>query len=55
LTVGGLVVGSHVTLFHRLPGDREIAVGTALADEAARHRPMEATVIGPRSLERGVA
>lgn len=50
-----LVVGAHVTLFPRLPDDREGAVATALTDEAALHRPMEATVVGPRSLGRGVA
>jgi len=50
-----LVVGAHVTLFHHLPGDQEPAIRIALADEAGRHRPLTATVVGPCSLGRGVA
>jgi hypothetical protein len=50
-----LVVGAHVTLFHRLPARRLDAVRRALDEEAARSAPVPATVHGPRSLGGGVA
>lgn len=48
------VLDAHVTLFHRLPGEQEAAIGRTLAT-AARRAPIPVTVAGVRSLGRGVA
>jgi len=50
------VVPAHLTLFHALPGDREVEIGAALK-AACREASgsMSLTVRGPWSLGRGVA
>lgn len=48
-----LVVGAHVTLFHALPSDLDVAVG--MAEAAAGTGPFPVQVTGLRFLGRGVA
>ncbi len=50
-----LVVGAHVTMFHALPGAREMEVAACLAALSAAAAPFDVQVAGLRSLGRGVA
>jgi len=50
-----LHVGAHVTMFHALPGDREISVKQAVASACACTPPFPVAVVGLRSLGHGVA
>ena len=49
------VIAAHVTLFHKLPGENEEEIGTALREEAARTPEFLVTVCPPRRLGFGVA
>ncbi len=49
------LVPAHVTLFHRLPGERAREIKALLRREAAAERSIEVTVGEPRTLQRGVA
>jgi 2'-5' RNA ligase len=49
------VLAAHVTLFHKLPGEREPDVCRILGEAAARTAAFPVAVTGLRSLGRGVA
>jgi 2'-5' RNA ligase len=48
-------LGAHLTLFHKLPGEREAEISTDLREICRNRRPLTLTVTGLRSLGRGVA
>ncbi|MCB5174457.1 MULTISPECIES: 2'-5' RNA ligase family protein [Microvirga] len=48
-------IPAHLTLFHKLPADKEGAVLAAVAEAAAAQPPFPLEVTGLRSLGRGVA
>ena len=48
-------IGAHVTMFHHLPGAQLVSIRDHLAPICAGHAPATVTVIGVRSLGRGVA
>jgi 2'-5' RNA ligase len=52
---GRNIVPAHVTLFHRLPGDRSREIKAYLKQVAASQRPIEISAIEPKITERGVA
>lgn len=49
------MVPAHVTLFHRLPGERAREIKALLAQVAAREKPMDIAVGEVKAMERGVA
>ena len=49
------LVAAHVTLFHRLPGERAREIKMLLTDVAARERPMEVEVGEAKPIAHGVA
>ncbi len=50
-----LHVGAHVTLFHALPGEREVEIARSLAAACADTARFAVTIAGVRFLGRGVA
>jgi 2'-5' RNA ligase len=48
-------LSAHLTLFHRLPGDRKAEISTDLQEICRSCRPLTLTATGLRSLGRGVA
>jgi 2'-5' RNA ligase len=48
-------LNAHLTLFHRLPGDREAEISAELRQVCRDQDPLTLTVTGVRSLGRGVA
>jgi 2'-5' RNA ligase len=46
---------AHLTLFHKLPGEREAEMSTNLREICREHEPLVLTVTGLRFLGRGVA
>jgi 2'-5' RNA ligase len=48
-------LSAHLTLFHKLPGEREAEISTDLRDACRNRGPLTLAVTGLRSLGRGVA
>jgi 2'-5' RNA ligase len=48
-------LNAHLTLFHKLPGDRETGISTDLQEVCRDQAPLTLTATGLRSLGRGVA
>jgi 2'-5' RNA ligase len=48
-------LNAHLTLFHKLPGEREAEISTDLREICREHEPLTLAVTGLRFLGRGVA
>jgi 2'-5' RNA ligase len=48
-------LGAHLTLFHKLPGEREAEISNGLREICREHEPLVLAATGLRSLGRGVA